>query len=74
MINDIAIVIILVLIGIGALISMFLLGRWVEYKQHLESNKLTDEVYNRCLQLDRENKYLKIRVGLNKLTEDMGGK
>jgi hypothetical protein len=50
--------IILVLVGIGALISMFFLGRWVKYRSHLESNKLTDEVYNRCLQLDRENKYI----------------
>ncbi len=72
--NYIAVSLILVLTGIGTLISAFLLGRWVEYKQHLESNKLTDEVYNRCLKLDRENKYLRSKVGLNNLTKDMGGK
>lgn len=75
MINDIAIVIILVLVAIGTLISVFLLGRWVEYRSHLESNKLSDEVYCRCIQLNHKNVYLKDRLGLNNLTEDdMGGK
>ena len=73
MINDIAIVIILVLIGIGALISIFLLGRWVEYRSHLESNEFSDKVYSRCLQLNRKNQYLKSQLGLNNLTDDMGG-
>ncbi len=73
--NDIAIRIILVLIGIGTLISVFLLGRWVEYRSHLESNEFSDKVYSRCLQLNRRNEYLKSKVGLNKLTkDDMGGK
>jgi len=75
MINDIAIVIILVLVAIGTLISVFLLGRWVEYRSHLESNKLSDEVYCRCIQWNRENKYLRSKVGLNNLNKkDMGGK
>ncbi len=74
MINNIAIVIILVLIGIGSLISVFLLGRWVEsrkierfYKQH---NKLVSE--NK--KLKRDNQYFRNRLGLNNLTKDMGGK
>ena len=75
MINDIAIVIILVLVAIGTLIAVFLLGSWVEYRSHLESNKLSDEVYNRCIQLNRDNKYLRSKLGLNNLTkDDMGGK
>lgn len=74
MINDIAILIILVLVAIGTLIAVFLLGRWVEYRSHLESNEYSDKVYNRCIQLDRENKYLRSKVGLNNLTKDMGGK
>lgn len=72
--NDIEIRIILVLVAIGTLIAVFLLGRWVEYRRHLESNKLSDEVYNRCIQLNRENKYLRSQLGLNNLTDDMGGK
>jgi hypothetical protein len=65
----------LALIGIGALISMFCLGRWVEYRSHLESNKQSDKLYYRCIQLDRENKYLRSKVGLDNLTkDDMGGK
>lgn len=72
--NYIAVSLILVLIGIGVLISAFLLGRWVEYRSHLESNKLSDEVYCRCIQLNRDNKYLKSQLGLNNLTDDMGGK
>ena len=74
MINDIAIVIILVLIGIGTLIAVFLLGRYVEsrrierfYKQH---NKLVSE--NKKLKED--NEYFRNRLGLNNLTKDMGGK
>lgn len=75
MINDIAIVIILVLVATGTLIAVFLLGRWVEYRSHLESNRLSDEVYCRCIQLNRENKHLRSQLGLNNLTEDdMGGK
>lgn len=67
--------IILVLIGIGALISMFCLGRWVEYRSHLESNEFSDKVYSKCLQLNHKNAYLKDRLGLNNSTkDDMGGK
>lgn len=74
MINDIAIVIILVLVAIGTLIAVFLLGHYVEsrkierfYKQH---NKLVSE--NK--KLKRDNQYFLSQLGLNNLTEDvMGG-
>lgn len=73
MINDIAIVIILVLVAIGALIAVFLLGRYMEsreierfYKQH---NKLVSE--NK--KLKRENEYFRNQLGLNNLTDDIGG-
>jgi len=73
--NDIAIVIILVLVAIGTLIAVFLLGRYMEsrkierfYKQH---NKLVSE--NK--KLKRDNQYFRNRLGLNNLTEDdIGGK
>lgn len=75
MINDIAIVIILVLVAIGTLIAVFLLGRYMEsrkierfYKHH---NKLVSE--NKRLKED--NQYFRSRLGLNNLTKkDMGGK
>lgn len=74
MINDIAIVIILVLVAIGTLLAVFLLGRYVEsrkierfYKQH---NKLVSE--NK--RLKRDNEYFRNRLGLNNLTKDVGGK
>ncbi|GEM_PF-3189554 len=75
MINDIAIVIILVLVAIGTLIAVFLLGRYMEsrkiekfYKQH---NKLVSE--NK--KFKRDNEYFRNRLGLNNITDDdMGGK
>lgn len=75
MINDIAIVTILVLVAIGTLIAVFLLGRYMEsrkierfYKQH---NKLASE--NKRLKED--NQYFRSRLGLNNFTKkDMGGK
>ncbi|WP_315169576.1 hypothetical protein [Metaclostridioides mangenotii] len=67
--------ILLVLVGIGALISAFLLGRYVECKKHSDDKELSDDVFNRCMDLTKENRYLRGRLGLDNLTDDnMGGK
>ncbi|GAA0229737.1 hypothetical protein [Metaclostridioides mangenotii] len=71
MINDIAIVIILVLVAIGTLIAVFLLGRWVECKKHSDDKELSDDVFNRCMDLDKENRYLRGRLGLDNLTNEV---
>ncbi|WP_027702517.1 hypothetical protein [Metaclostridioides mangenotii] len=72
MINDIAIVIILVLIGVGALISVFLLGRWVG---QMRFYKKYNEIVSKNKRLERDNEYFRSQLGLNNLTEDdMGGK
>jgi membrane protein DedA with SNARE-associated domain len=72
MINDIAIVIILVLVGIGALISLFLLGRW---SGQMRFYKKYNEIVSKNKRLERDNQYLKEKAGLNNLNDDdMGGK
>ncbi|WP_024622125.1 hypothetical protein [Metaclostridioides mangenotii] len=70
MINDIAIVIILVLEGIGALISVFLLGRYVESRKIERFYKKYNEMNLKIKRMERYNQYLKNKDGLNNLTED----
>ncbi|WP_304341579.1 hypothetical protein [Metaclostridioides mangenotii] len=73
--NYIAVSLILVLVATGTLISAFLLGRYVECEKHSDDKELSDDVFNRCMDLDKENRYLRGRLGLDNLTEDdMGGK
>lgn len=74
MINDIAIVIILVLIGIGALISVFLLGRYMESKKIERFYKQYNKLVSDNKKLKRDNQYFRSRLGLNNLTKDMRGK
>ncbi|WP_024622212.1 hypothetical protein [Metaclostridioides mangenotii] len=63
--------ILLVFIGIGALISMFCLGRWSGqmrfYKKH-------NEIVSKNKRLKRDNEYFRSQLGLNNLTEDDIGK
>jgi len=67
MINDIAILIILVLVGIGTLISVFLLGHWAgQMRFYKKYNKM---VYKNK-RLERDNQYLKEKAGLNNLSDD----
>ena len=75
MINDIAIVIILVLVAIGTLIAVFLLGRWVESRKIERFYKKYNEMALKIKRLERDINYFRSKLGLNKLTEDdMGGK
>ena len=74
MINDIAIVIILVLIGIGVIISVFLLGRWVESRKIEKFYKKYNKLVSENKKLKRDNEYFRSQLELNNLTEDdMGG-
>jgi len=75
MINDIAIVIILVLVAIGTLISVFLLGRWVESRKIERFYKKYNEMALQLKRLQKDIYYFRSKLGLNNLTEDdMGGK
>jgi len=66
-INDIAILIILVLVGIVTLISAFLLGRWVgQMRYYKKYNKMV----SKNKRLERDNQYLKEKAGLNNLSDD----
>ncbi|WP_304341681.1 hypothetical protein [Metaclostridioides mangenotii] len=64
--NYIAIEIILVLVGIGALISMFCLGRWAGQMMFY---KKYNEIVSKNKRLERDNQYLKEKAGLNNLSD-----
>jgi hypothetical protein len=66
--------IILVLIGIGALISAFLLGRYMESRKIERFYKKYNGLVSENKKLKRDNEYFRNRLGLNNLTKDMGGK
>ena len=70
MINDIAIVIILVLVAIGTLIAVFLLGRYVEQNKDSKYKDLAKRAIDTCTAIDKENKYLRSRLGLNELDRE----
>jgi hypothetical protein len=73
--NDIAIVIILVLVGIGALISVFLLGRYAESRKIERFYKQYNKLVSENKKFKRDNEYFRNQLGLNNLTkDDMGGK
>nr|WP_312986106.1 hypothetical protein [Clostridioides sp.] len=75
MINDIAIVIILVLVAIGTLIAVFLLGRYVESRKIEKFYKKYNEMALKIKRLEKDINYFRSKLGLNNLTEDdMGGK
>ncbi|MCR1953820.1 hypothetical protein NSA24_03095 [Clostridioides mangenotii] len=75
MINDIAIVIILVLVAIGTIIAVFLLGRWVESRKIEKFYKQYNKLVSENKKLKEDNQYFRNRLGLNNLTKkDMGGK
>jgi uncharacterized membrane protein YdjX (TVP38/TMEM64 family) len=74
MINDIAIVIILVLVAIGTLIAVFLLGRYMESRKIERFYKKYNGLVSENKKLKRDNQYFRNRLGLNNLTKDMGGK
>nr|WP_312984210.1 hypothetical protein [Clostridioides sp.] len=59
MINDIGSILALILLVIILIIVSFIAGRLVEYRMHLEDKKLSDDVFNRCIDLTRENIYLR---------------
>ena len=66
--------IILVLIGIGALISAFLLGRYVESRRIEKFYKKYNKLVSENKKLKRDNEYFRSQLGLNNLTkDDMGG-
>jgi len=67
--------ILLVLIGIGALISAFLLGRYVESRRIEKFYKKYNKLVSENKKFKRDNEYFRSQLGLNNLTEgDMGGK
>lgn len=75
MINDIAIVIILVLVAIGTLIAVFLLGRYVESRKIERFYKKYNEMVLKIKRLERDINYLRNKLGLNNITDDdVGGK
>ncbi|MCR1953342.1 hypothetical protein NSA24_00685 [Clostridioides mangenotii] len=74
MINDIAIVIILVLVAIGTLIAVFLLGRYVESRKIERFYKQHNKLVSNNKKLKRDNKYFRCKLALNNITvKDMGG-
>ncbi|MCR1954108.1 hypothetical protein NSA24_04560 [Clostridioides mangenotii] len=74
MINDIAIVIILVLVVIGALIAVFLLGRYMESRKIEKFYKQYNKLVSDNKKLMRDNKYFRCKLALNNITvKDMGG-
>ncbi len=75
MINDIAIVIIIVLVAIGTLIAAFLLGRYVESRKIEKFYKKYNEMVLKIKRLERDINYLRNKLGLNNITDDdVGGK
>ncbi|WP_304341105.1 hypothetical protein [Metaclostridioides mangenotii] len=64
----------LVLIGIGALISAFLLGRYIESRRIEKFYKNYNKLVSENKKLKRDNEYFRSRLGLNNLTKDMRGK
>ncbi|MBH0311945.1 hypothetical protein I7E32_16355 [Alcaligenes faecalis] len=75
MINDIAILIILVLVAIGTLIAVFLLGRYVESRKIEKFYKKYNEMALQIKRLQKDINYFRSKLGLNNLTkDDMGGK
>jgi uncharacterized membrane protein YdjX (TVP38/TMEM64 family) len=73
--NYIAVSLILVLIGIGALISVFLLGRYMESRKIERFYKQYNKLVSENKRLKRDNEYFRNQLGLNNLTkDDMGGK
>jgi uncharacterized membrane protein YdjX (TVP38/TMEM64 family) len=75
MINDIAIVIILVLVATGTLIAVFLLVRYVESTKIEKFYKKYNKLVSENKKLKRDNEYFRSQLGLNNLTEDeLGGK
>jgi uncharacterized membrane protein YdjX (TVP38/TMEM64 family) len=75
MINDIAIVIILVLVAIGTLIAVFLLGRYMESRKIERFYKQYNKLVSENKKFKRDNEYFRSRLGLDNLTEnDIGGK
>ena len=74
MINDIAIVIILVLVAIGTLIAVFLLGRYVESRKIEKFYKKYNEMALQIKRLEKDINYFRSKLGLNNITvKDMGG-
>jgi len=73
--NYIAVSLILVLIGIGTLVSVFLLGRYVESSEIEKFYKKYNKLVSENKKLKSDNEYFRSQLGLNNLTEDdMGGK
>ncbi|WP_038299154.1 hypothetical protein [Metaclostridioides mangenotii] len=70
MINDLGSILAIILLVIILIIVAFIAGRIVEYRKHLEDKELSDDVFNRCIDLTKENIYLKSQIGLDNLIED----
>ena len=70
MIKDLGSILALILSVIILIIVAFIAGRIVEYRKHLEDKELSDDVFNRCIDLTKENIYLKSKIGLDNLIED----
>jgi|GEM_PF-5362221 len=70
MINDIGSILALILLVIILIIVAFIAGRLVEYRKHLEDMDLSDDVFNRCIDLTKENIYLRSQLELDNLKDD----
>jgi hypothetical protein len=70
MINDLGSRLAIILLVIILIIVAFIAGRIVEYRKHLEDKELSDDVFNRCIDLTKENIYLKSQIGLDNLIKD----
>ncbi|GAA0234483.1 hypothetical protein [Metaclostridioides mangenotii] len=70
MINDLGSILAIILLVIILIIVAFIAGRIVEYRKHLEDKELSDDVFNRCIDLTKENIYLKSQIGLDNLIKD----
>jgi CDP-diacylglycerol pyrophosphatase len=70
MINDLGSILALILLVIILIIVAFIAGSIVEYRKHLEDKELSDDVFNRCIDLTKENIYLKSQIGSDNLIED----
>ena len=70
MIKDLGSILALILSVIILIIVAFIAGRIVEYRKHLEDKELSDDVFNRCIDLTKENIYLRSQLGLDELTKD----
>nr|WP_312983858.1 hypothetical protein [Clostridioides sp.] len=42
----------------------------MEYSKHLEDKELSDDVFNRCIDLTKENIYLMSQLSLGNLKDD----